>query len=591
MSSRTAVLGTRGRIFSGLAVAALLGTGFVQASPSADSAIDPACPPAYPVSGLAADQPVHGLTVTHGTAPAAFTGHVLGVVRDGIEPGVDMIMAELTSTQIDKTGIWQGMSGSPVYAADGRLIGAVSYGLSTGPSPVAGITPAAAMQKLLGAAPTTAAARSTLGQVRDNGRVPISDKQAARVARESGLSARVVSPGFARLPMPMFVSGKVGRLNRAAKVLGMKGVRPFGGTTASAGSAPSVIVPGGNVAATVSYGDLTSGGIGTVTAVCGSQVLAFGHPMNWTGPSLLTMHGADAIYIQSDPTLAGFKVANLTAPAGAIAQDRFVGLLGDIGATPPTTTVSAHVASVAGGSRDGVTRISVPNAMPEIAAFHLLADEDAVNDRIGAGSARVRWTVEGVREDGTPFEFTRVNDYASQFDLTFETIFESYEQLSRVLHNKFEDVTITDVSYRSMLDPDYKALRLATVERKVGGHWTALSRRSDLVARGGTTLHLRAVLHRVEGGARVVQPVDVRVPNVARRTFGFLQIAGGSSFRAPGGAKSFEELIRHLAKSPHNNSVVAQLVVQRRGPAFRLRTTHATDEVVKGQFFTELRIR
>ena len=40
------------------------------------------------------------------------------------------------------------MSGSPVYAADGRLVGAVAYGLA-GSSPIAGITPAAEMVKLL----------------------------------------------------------------------------------------------------------------------------------------------------------------------------------------------------------------------------------------------------------------------------------------------------------------------------------------------------------------------------------------------------------------------------------------------------------
>ena len=37
--------------------------------------------------------------------------------------------------------------------------------------------------------------------------------------------------------------------------------------------------------------------VGTVTAVCGDEVLAFGHPMSFTGPSTLTMHPADAVFI------------------------------------------------------------------------------------------------------------------------------------------------------------------------------------------------------------------------------------------------------------------------------------------------------
>ena len=67
---------------------------------------------------------------------------MLGVLKDGVLPGIDMVMARLDSPTIQQVGgIWQGMSGSPVYAADGRLIGAVAYGFSFGASPVAGITP------------------------------------------------------------------------------------------------------------------------------------------------------------------------------------------------------------------------------------------------------------------------------------------------------------------------------------------------------------------------------------------------------------------------------------------------------------------
>ena len=93
---------------------------------------------------------VDGLTVSRGTEPEEFTGTVLGVLTDGISPGVDMIIADLDSPAIDAAGgIWQGMSGSPVYAEDGRLLGAVSYGLSYGPSPIAGITPFEAMDDYL----------------------------------------------------------------------------------------------------------------------------------------------------------------------------------------------------------------------------------------------------------------------------------------------------------------------------------------------------------------------------------------------------------------------------------------------------------
>ena len=115
--------------------------------------VDPSCPAAFPVRRLREGQVLNGLTVDRGTTPAAFTATVIGVLDDGIAPGLDMILAEASSPAIDRAhGIWAGMSGSPVYAADGRLVGSVSYGLTFGASPIAGITPAAEMRKLLRAA-------------------------------------------------------------------------------------------------------------------------------------------------------------------------------------------------------------------------------------------------------------------------------------------------------------------------------------------------------------------------------------------------------------------------------------------------------
>ena len=100
------------------------------------------CTAPYPISALTVDQDVTGLTVTQGVTPTPFTGKVLGVLKDGVLPGIDMVMARLDSPTIQQVGgIWQGMSGSPVYGVDGRLIGAVAYGFSFGASPVAGITP------------------------------------------------------------------------------------------------------------------------------------------------------------------------------------------------------------------------------------------------------------------------------------------------------------------------------------------------------------------------------------------------------------------------------------------------------------------
>src|SRR5689334_10788243 len=223
------------------------------------------CPQAYPEGDLAPDQDVTGYTVSQGQTPEEFTGKVVGVLQDGIAPDVDMIMVRLTSDEIDRVGgIWAGMSGSPVYI-DGQLVGAVAYGLSWGPSPVAGVTPAADMQRLIdGGTQVRRAARD----------VAIPRRTADRLVAAGTLTRAQADGGMTELATPLAVSGMgtKKRLKKATKRLGLSNVQVY-----RSGSAPTErvapadagIVPGGNLAASLSYGDFSAVGTGTVTMVCG----------------------------------------------------------------------------------------------------------------------------------------------------------------------------------------------------------------------------------------------------------------------------------------------------------------------------------
>src|SRR5262245_51372609 len=103
------------RRFGVLAVAvAAMTTGAVAAASgqaAAPPAHDPHWAEAFPVDGRFRDMPVTGMTVSTGTDPDQFTGSVLGVLNDGIAPGIDMIMVRLTNDEINRVGgIWAGMS-------------------------------------------------------------------------------------------------------------------------------------------------------------------------------------------------------------------------------------------------------------------------------------------------------------------------------------------------------------------------------------------------------------------------------------------------------------------------------------------------
>src|SRR5262245_43511447 len=66
-----------------------------------------------------------GRTVFEGTKIEEFQAEIMGVLKN-IQPKQDLILARLSGGPLEKTGVIQGMSGSPVYI-DGRLVGAVAF--------------------------------------------------------------------------------------------------------------------------------------------------------------------------------------------------------------------------------------------------------------------------------------------------------------------------------------------------------------------------------------------------------------------------------------------------------------------------------
>src|SRR5262245_4047763 len=285
-------------------------------------ALPTGCPRIIPVGQVSRGMHITGLTTGSGTTPERFRGEVLGTLADGIAPGVPMILVRTRSRTIDRVGgIWAGMSGSPVYTRDGRLIGAVAYGLSVGPSKIAGLTPAEHMMELLaqgapGPPPVRAPGRAPAGlAVRGApGRVTLVWGKRSSLS-PAPAPPRRASGGLRQLPMPLGLSGfsaarfeQVGRAVARSTRLNALAYQA-GAVPASAAEAPAAeIRPGGNFAAALSYGDVTAAGIGTTTVACDGLALAFGHPFLFAGPTSMTAHGASTITIQDDPTGGPFKV-------------------------------------------------------------------------------------------------------------------------------------------------------------------------------------------------------------------------------------------------------------------------------------------
>jgi hypothetical protein len=120
--------------------------------------VDPATPPSSATAGVfplaEVHRGLHGVayTVFEGTQPEAMDVEILGVLKNVLGPGQDMILARLKGSKPEYTGVVAGMSGSPVYI-DGKLLGALSYRIGQfSKEPIAGITPIAEMLAVNGTA-------------------------------------------------------------------------------------------------------------------------------------------------------------------------------------------------------------------------------------------------------------------------------------------------------------------------------------------------------------------------------------------------------------------------------------------------------
>jgi hypothetical protein len=470
------------------------------------------CDTAYDVDGGFADnQPVHGLTVTHGTTPSPFSGTIIGVLHDGIEPGVDLVMASLDSPEIEQNGIWEGMSGSPVYDdATGELIGAVAYTLAWGETQVAGITPYQDMQKYAGQPPAT---------------VNVPAYAARDIARQTSVTTAQASQGFAEVATPQLVSGLPQRvLDRAT---GSKHGRAFltrgvsaAGQTAAGDVTVDDMVAGGNLVATLSTGDIIQAGLGTITSVCNGRVIGFGHPMNFVGRSSYGLAGADALYVQGDPLGASYKLANLGDVLGTVDQDRMTGISGPLGVTPPSFPITSVLGYTPTGgstvSRTGTSDVQLPLAAAGTAFYELLANHQSVLDAYQPGSEEQSWTVQG-HTDAGGFQFDGSNHYTDTYDIAFGSVWDLPDLLW--LLTNIDGVTIDSVDVHSDVTDDTTMLKIAGMQQRRGGEWRKLDQDHPALVKAGHTLTMRLVFAGGTTGKKFTVDVPAKAAGMRARLY------------------------------------------------------------------------
>ncbi len=594
----------RVRVYAGIVVAvvtaAAIGASPVAASrtsrmtdaPARISATSEApvpCPQVLGESAINTGMAGTGWTVTSGDAPRAFRVRVLGTLQDGIAPGRDLVIIKVSDLPgkhviSQGNGIWAGMSGSPVYLG-GKLAGAISYGFSEGPSRIGGMTPAAQMQRIASSVASRSRASSS-----ERTTVRLSSSLRGVVARDAGIMADDV-PTLRRLAVPMIVSsprGALGRRLTAALRREFGTIRVMAGASARASAAAPLAgapVPGGNIAAVISSGDVTVAAVGTTTSVCGADVLAFGHPMTGNGKVAFGAARASAITIVDDPGGTPFKMANIGGMFGLVDQDRQSGIHGIIGRRPRGIPVVARVRSTESGHiRTGRTSVTTSSWVPIVAANHLLSDILATADREGPGTAIMTWTIRGTRPSGAHWSLVRSDRVTTTESLALDAGQTLLDLLTAIDQTPAEKVRFDGVTMNVTVSPQVKSYIIRSVQ--VSRNGGSFRDRTSIAAHPGDRLRFKVRLKIYKGGFATAI-IGLTVPATATGsgfvTIGADSLAADCSFDTTQCPTSFNGLLGALRDAPGNDDLEASLDLSGfEEGGTKVTATKRLDKVVEG---------
>ncbi len=307
----------------------------------------------------------YGLTVMRGAKIQKFKVKIIDVIKD-FSVDMNVILVRCSGLGLKKSGIIEGMSGSPVFI-DGKLIGAIAYGWPYSKSPIGGVQPIRQMLQIplpgKTHSPRAGAGGAISWLLRDANRADAPGWRRLIAKTYSGVmwraDARSRLPshhanGLQTLATPLMVS----TANRAVLRFIRGGVAGSGLTAVAAGGAgvtsniggqallaPGALDlrPGAAISVPLLSGDMDMCAIGTVTAVIDKRVYAFGHRFYAQGPTHFPIAGAYIYHILPLVT-SSFKLGDAAGPIqGSLLMDQETGIMGVLGPKPVPVPITVSV--------------------------------------------------------------------------------------------------------------------------------------------------------------------------------------------------------------------------------------------------------
>ena len=295
------------------------------------------------------------------------------------------------------------------------------------------------------------------------------EEQTKEPAAEAAESAEKTAAGMARAPGEepkdmLFVSGfnqaGLGFLERGlGKSFQLMPMGLEAGTGMLATDYNAELYPGSAVGVAVVYGDFLVGATGTVTAVDGKRILAFGHPF---------MHRGNVNYFMTDASVVGtysgvsngMKIANIGNIIGRINQDREAGIAGILGTFPAVVPMNVHVEDkeLARSEDYGVRIAYDEDYLAQLVGGVAYAALSKTSDTQSAATASLAFTI---RTDAVPEgEVTRKNMFYNTSDVGQIAVGELMQAMDYICLNKDRESDIVDVKVDISLENERKTATL-----------------------------------------------------------------------------------------------------------------------------------
>ena len=460
-----------------------------------------AMPPILPYSEVTAGMQGTAYTVLDTSGEIrTFPVEILGNMEGG-KGAQRMIMARTSGAFIEQIGgVLQGMSGSPVYV-EGRLVGALAAGLKDLSPYTFFITPIEDMTPLWSMPDTKNQTNiDTIDLVKElearkkaeeKHRLREREKVFAKMSREereaewrdmiAALNGEKTEGAAANADEPAPTNNAAAHADSAAKdtaavsaaaveekayffTRGFNGAGlrylqdklPMGGASflplGGSGAATQLhtrydatLAGGQPVGVALVYGDFSIGATGTVTAVDGKKVVAFGHSFMHKGNVNYFMTDADVIGTIAGQS-NGVKIANIGSVIGRVNQDRETGIAGVLGTFPTSVPVQIHVKDNALGTEEtfGAQIAYDEDFLPLLSGSVAYAAMSRVADSLGSSTARIRFAIRTNAYDGGLFE--RRNMYYSAADVGQVAVTELLQAMNLIVTNAEQESDIIDVN-------------------------------------------------------------------------------------------------------------------------------------------------